>query len=202
MIGGARALTSLPTKIIGDPNIVKNIDIGNPQFLTGLSANDWEKFFAKFINLEIVYFFRSGTEDEPVKQMIEDLGTFNERRSRKGACIGKKNTWGSECVNPPQLQPFTANPFKQELWRSKSQAEHKDDVNMGEPIDQTGSRNWRPSIANSLIAKEGEKREHIMAKRTLKGQNVSTHFTSNLPLSIPTNKSRGLESPKVEQMAG
>ena len=57
-------------------------------------------------------------------------------------------------------------------------------------------------VKSSLIVKEGDKREHVMAKRSLKGQNVSTHFTSNLPLSIPTNKSCGLESPKVEQMAG
>ena len=43
-------------------------------------------------------------------------------------------------------------------------------------------------VNNSLIAKERDEREHIMAKRTLKGQNVSTHLTSNLLLSLPPNE--------------
>ena len=46
---------------------------------------------------------------------------------------------------------------------------------------------------NSLKVKEGEKREHIMAKRTLNGQNVSTHLTSYFLGQYPTDKSCGVE---------
>ena len=45
-----------------------------------------------------------------------------------------------------------------------------------------------------LIAKGGDKREPVLVKRTLKGQNVSTHLTSNLPQLISSNKSCGGES--------
>ena len=53
-------------------------------------------------------------------------------------------------------------------------------------------------VRNSLIAKEGDKREHIMAKQTLKGQNVSTHLTSELPLPKPTNQSSAVAENMAE----
>ena len=43
-------------------------------------------------------------------------------------------------------------------------------------------------VKSSPIVKEGDKREHVMAKRSLKGHNVSTHLISDIPLSIPSNK--------------
>ena len=92
-------------------------------------------------------------------------------------------------------------PSSKRCEKESPNAEYQDDVNMCEPIEHAASRNWpvtSPSNTNPLNSpkvkvKEGEKREHIMANRTLKGQNVSTHLTSYFLGKYPTDKSCGVE---------
>ena len=143
----------------------------------------------------------SQDQDQGAPTNLEVKSSLIVKEGDKKEHVMAKKTLKGQNVSTHLISDIPLSiPSNKRCVNESQNAAYQDDVNMCEPIEHAASRNWpvtSPSSTdplNSLKVKEGEKREHIMAKRTLNGQNVSTHHTSYsyFPGQYSTDKSCGV----------